>query len=326
MTSVSHPDVPLSPTEQENLARVGYRPEQQRAATAVVVDRDVAHIDVEDPQIEVLPIAEALLRYEWVQDLLFGLVDPTSDVRLARAVELQLSPIGHFVHVKAGARVRAPVQTFTMLETPQAHQYVHCLTVVEEGAEMEAVSGSSVAEPVRRGMHLSVSETYLRPRAVYRSVSIEHWGENMEVASFGATDVGAGAVHGDTAVMLSPVARHETRSRTILHDRAVSTDESIMFASAGTERFCESRIELCGQDAHAESIARMVTGGGVIRNHSTLVGFADRSDGYLGCDGLKLGGLDRHDHRGQTRVPHGHRPAGGHGAGPHRARLPAVGP
>lgn len=289
MTIVSRPELPLSHAEQKTLARVGYAPERERAATAVVVDREVAHIDVEDPSVEVLPIAEALVRHEWVQDLLFGLVRPDSDERLARAVEQGLSPVGHFVHVAAGARVRLPVQTFTMLETPQAHQYVHCLTVIEEGAELEAVSGSAAADPVRRGSHLSVSENYLRPGAKYRSVSIEHWGEEMEVASFGATEVGVGAVHADTAIMLSPVARHETVSTTILHERAVSTDESIVFAAAGTERISTSRIELDGEGAHAESIARMVTGGGIIRNRSTLVGRADGSDGYLGCDGLKIG-------------------------------------
>ncbi len=282
MSTVARPDVPLTEAEQQALALVGYHPERERAATAVVVDRDVIHIDVEDPQVEVLPIAEALVRYEWVQDLLFGLVDPTADVRLARAVELQLSPVGHFIHVKKGARVKLPVQTFTMLETPQAHQYVHCVTILEEGAELEVVSGSSVSDSVRRGVHLSVSETYLRPHSVYRSVSIEHWGEDMEVASFGATDVGVGAVHGDKSVMLSPVARQEDWSTTFLHDQAISTDESVMFASAGSERISRNRIELNGEDAHAESIARMVTGGGIIRNYATLVGRADRSDGYLG--------------------------------------------
>lgn len=268
--------------------RLGYVEESERAATCVIVDQSVSHVSINDPDVEILPIAEALRRYDWVQDLMFGQIDPGADEHVARVAERTEEPVGHFVRVRDGAKIARPIQLFTVLATPQARQLVHHVTVVGEGAEVDVISGSAAAEGVRRGHHVSVSESYVGAGASCRSVSIEQWGEDMEVHSYGASRLAEGARVTANEIKLSGLRSHHSRNSTALAADAVANDQAVIFAPAGTDRVIDTEIDLQGPGAHAESIARMVTAGGAITNRATLVGSAPDTKGFLGCDGLKL--------------------------------------
>lgn len=176
-------DADISPEEKQQLTPVGYSIEGEHSATCVLVNQEVRHITVNDPDVEILPLSDALARYDWVQDLMFNLIDPAENEHVAQAAESRHAPVGHFIRIRKGAKVQLPVQVFTLLETPQGRQFHHNITVVEEGAEVEMISGSAVPASVHAGHHLSISETYLREGATCRSVSIEHWGSAMEVLS-----------------------------------------------------------------------------------------------------------------------------------------------
>ncbi len=278
----------ITPEEKQQLAPVGYSIEGEHSATCVLVDQDVRHIAVNDPDVEILPLKDALTRYDWVQDLMFKLINPTENEHVAQAAESRHAPVGHFIRVRKGAKVRLPVQVFTLLETPQGRQFHHNITVIEEGAEVEIISGSAVPPSVHAGHHLSISETYLREGATCRSVSIEHWGPAMEVHSYARTHVGTNARVIESNIQVSPVKHHYSQSRTVIEDGGVSNDQSVIFAPAGTGRVMESEIHLKGVNARSESIARMVTGGGTITNRTTLVGEGRDTKGFLGCNGLKL--------------------------------------
>src|SRR3546814_12656591 len=91
---------------------------------------------------------------------MFKLINPTENEHVAQAAESRHAPVGHFIRVRKGAKVRLPVQVFTLLETPQGRQFHHNITVIEEGAEVEMISGSAVPPSVHAGHHLSISETY----------------------------------------------------------------------------------------------------------------------------------------------------------------------
>src|SRR3546814_1356083 len=74
---------------------------------------------------------------------MFKLINPTENEHVAQAAESRHAPVGHFIRVRKGAKVRLPVQVFTLLETPQGRQFHHNITVIEEGAEVEMISGRS---------------------------------------------------------------------------------------------------------------------------------------------------------------------------------------
>src|SRR3546814_12203316 len=109
----------------------------------LLVDQDVRHIAVNDPDVEILPLKDALTRYDWVQDLMFKLINPTENEHVAQAAESRHAPVGHFIRVRKGAKVRLPVQVFTLLETPQGRQFPHTIPVIVEGAAVAMIPGSA---------------------------------------------------------------------------------------------------------------------------------------------------------------------------------------
>ncbi|MHA3790605.1 SufD family Fe-S cluster assembly protein [Sphingomonas sp. YL-JM2C] len=286
MTTSLRDDITLE--EKALLAGVGYEEDSERAGTCVLVDQEVRHIGLADNAVEILPLAEALRRYDWVQDIMFGLIDPDEDEHIAELAESRHAPVGHFVRVLEGAKVRLPIQLFTLLEAPQGRQFHHNITVIEKDAEVEMISGSAVPRSVHAGHHVSLSETYLAEGAVCRSVSIEQWASNMEVHSYARSFLDRNAHATDSVIQLAPVSRHVSQSRRYLEEGATGNDQTIIYAPSGTTRIMDSETLLKGQGARAESITRMVTAGGVISNRSTLVGDAAGTSGFLGCNGLKL--------------------------------------
>ncbi|MEM9349880.1 MAG: SufD family Fe-S cluster assembly protein [Pseudomonadota bacterium] len=278
----------LSNEERAILHDVGFDSETSRAGTSVLIDHGLRLIHTTDPNVEILPLAEALRTYDFVQDLMFGLVEPDANHDVALVAEHMRDPLGHFVWVKPGAKVELPVQTFTLMETPQARQFTHDITLIDEGAEVEMISGSAVPGSVHKGRHVSINETYLRRNAHCKSVSIEQWGAAMQTYSYGYSDLGEGAHDASTSVMMSPVALSESHSRTTLGADADVSNQAIIFAAEGTTRVLKTQIELNGAGARCEDIARMVSSGGTIVNDALLTGNASETNGFLGCDGLKL--------------------------------------
>ncbi len=278
----------LSNEERDILFDVGFDDESSRAATSVLADREVRMALSNDPGVEIMPLSVALKTYDFVQDLMFGLVDPEANEHIAMVAEHMDDPLGHFIWVKPGAKVKLPVQTFTLMETPQARQFTHDITLIDEGASVEMVSGSAVPQSVHKGRHVSIGETYMRPGSSCTSLSIEHWGPAMEVYSYGYSLMEKGARSTSTSIMLSPIKHHTSRSTSILQDDANSVDQAIVFAPEGTERVLDSETRLTGTGAKSEDMARMVSAGGSIVNNALLIGDAAGTNGFLGCDGLKL--------------------------------------
>ncbi|HDR29466.1 SufD family Fe-S cluster assembly protein [Rhodovulum sp.] len=278
----------LTNAEKDILHEVGFADESTRAGTSILADRQMRVALSNDPGVEILPLAQALRTYDFVQGLMFGLVDPEENEHVRLVAEHMHDPLGHFIWIKPGAKVKLPVQSFTLLEIPQGRQFTHDITLIDEGAEVEMISGSAVPAEVCRGRHISIGETYMRANAKCTAVTVEHWGPEMEVYSYGYSRMEAGASFGSTAIMMSPIRHHTSRSVSVLGAGASVVSQSIVFAPEGTERVLASETRLTATGARSQDVTRMVSAGGTIVNDALLVGAAAGTEGFLGCDGLKL--------------------------------------
>ena len=283
----------LTNTQRDILFDVGFDDPSNRAATSILIDRAMCVTHSQNVGVEIMPLADALRTFDFVQNLMFGLVGPDENEHVAKVAEQMHDPLGHFIWVKPGAKVNLHVQSYTLLETPQARQFTHDITMIDEEAEVEMISGAAVPHSVRKGRHISVSECYMRAGSSCKTVSIEHWGDGMEVHSYGYAQLDVDARSQSTSVMMAPVARSVSWSVSRLAEGANATSLAIVFAPDGTERLIETETHLLGKGATSEDVARMVATGGTITNNARLVGEASGYSGFLGCDGLKL--TDRGD-------------------------------
>ncbi len=278
----------ISEQEQALLQDVGYKQTESRAGTCIIVDKAVKYSDSHDDGVVVLPLKQALLEYDWLQDLMFNLISPEENEHVKQASELMDDPIGHFIYVKEGAEVDLPVQTFSILDIPQGRQFTHNIMVIGANAKVNIISGSTVPDSVHAGHHVSINETYLRENAVCNSLSVEHWGKNMQIDSYSRTQLDKNATSITTEIVINSTKRHFTDSKTYVGEGATNQDESIAFSPVGSHRIMESEVYLQGENSQSESISRMVSAGGSISNSARLIGDASNSKGFLGCDGLKL--------------------------------------
>jgi len=206
----------LTREEIDLLREVGYIDDDERAGTSVLADRTLRVAEANDPGVVLMPLGEALKTYEFVQDLMFGLVDPGEHEHIREAAEQMHEPVGHFLWVREGAKLALPVQNFTLFETPQSRQITHDITLIDAGAEVELITGTAVPRTLHAGRHISISETYVREGASCTSVSVERWGPSMEVHSYGYSSLGAHARSTASAVQVGAVGEHTSFSRSTL--------------------------------------------------------------------------------------------------------------
>ncbi|MFT3660163.1 MAG: SufD family Fe-S cluster assembly protein [Gordonia sp. (in: high G+C Gram-positive bacteria)] len=293
MTTTVSDLVPVSGLGRESvsgdlLAGIGFVPEDRCAATSIMVDHHFEKTVSHDGQVEVMPLADAVVTYPWLQDLMFSLIDPDSDETLRRAFESTLRPLGTFTWVKPGAVLDKPLQSFSFMTVPQERQFVHDVTVIGEGAVVDSLSGNGVTPALTHGRHVSVSETFVGKNARIRSLDVERWGRRMDVRSYTATRLDEGAVSSSVSVAVSGVRNHVSTSRSELAAGAKESVHSVVFAPAGTHREMITWTDLRGEGARSEQVARMVSDGGEVLNESTLIGSAAGVSGFLECDGLML--------------------------------------
>lgn len=270
------------------LAAVGYVPDGAAAATSLMVDHHFATVHSRNDDVVTMPIQDAIVTYPWLQDLMFSLITSDENEILHQAFDTIHRPLGTFTWVKPGAKLTEPLQSFTVMSVPHSRQFVHDVTVIGEGAEVEMISGSAVTPELTHGRHVSMSETFIGKNAKVRSLSIDRWAPKMEVYTFSATTIADGASNSTVSVAVSPVETHTSQSYTEVGAGAVDATHAVVLAPENTHREMSTKIVLKGTGARAENIARMVSSGGHIFNVTDLVGEGSQCSGFLECDGLLI--------------------------------------
>lgn len=275
------------------LAPVGWAPPETRSATSLLVDGGFKELVSTDDDVVVMPIADALTTFPWVQELMFSLIDPSEDPLLEQAFENTDPPLGTFTWVKDGAVLDQPTQSFTVMTIPQERQFIHDITVIGKDARVDSVSGSAVPPALSRGTHVSISETFIGDGAQVRSIDVDRWGKRMEVYSWDRTRIGANASSSSISVAVSAVGKHKSDSHTIVGENSSLSSHTIVLAPEGTSRDMSTNVQLDARGAQAEQISRMVSDGGHLRNVNTLTASADGVRGFLECSGLMLSDAGR---------------------------------
>ena len=91
----------FSPEERSRLLSTGIElTDEDHAGTFLQADKAIVHCQTRQPGVEVLPITEAMSRYDWVNHLLWGLVAVDAD-KYTAAAELELDN-GYFIRATPG--------------------------------------------------------------------------------------------------------------------------------------------------------------------------------------------------------------------------------
>lgn len=281
--------------EKEDLASVGVLVgEEQRSGTFILRDSRPICARSQYEGLELLPIAEALTKYDWLRERYAWKAVPADlDDVTARCAALA-EPQGYFIHVSKGAKVSFPCQAGLWMSQGNVSQLIHNIVILEEGAELVLFTGCLTGIDVTGGLHLAISEHYVGPNAKLTNTMVHSWGAEVEVYPRSGTIVEAGGQFVSNYVSLRPAKRMETNPQTWLNGRDASARyATIVLGSSGSTIETGGKVHLNAEGTRAEVIHRAICTGGRIYQKGLLIGNA-RCRAHVDCSGMVLDS----EHRG----------------------------
>jgi Fe-S cluster assembly scaffold protein SufB len=284
----------LSEEEKKRMILAGVdASERDRAGTYVQKDGSVIHSKAKQEGLEILPIKKALEECDWVKDYYWKLVNVDTDKYTARA-QLELHD-GYVIRALPGSKVIYPVQACLYLEKEGLSQNVHNLIIAEEDSELHIITGCATSAHLKRGLHVGISEFFVKKNAKLSFTMIHNWAEEMMVRPRSIGQVEEGGLFLNNYICMKPVKSLQMYPTTHLVGKgAVARFYSLLVGSPGSQMDVGGRIFLKAPETRAEIIARTITNGGDIIARGDLVGEVPGVKAHLECRGLILNGGSIH--------------------------------
>jgi Fe-S cluster assembly scaffold protein SufB len=267
---------------------VGVDPsESGRGGSFIQMDRSVIHCKSCQPGIEIMGISQAQKQHEWLKDYIWKNVSPESDLYTSRVKEKPHE--GYFIRSLPGVKSSQPVQACLYIASENFSQHVHNIVIAEENSELHIITGCATAPHLVSGLHVGVSEFYVKKGAKLTFTMIHDWGEEVNVRPRTVTRVAEGGTIISNYISLRPVGSLQMFPTTYLEGRgAVARFNSILVASKGSHLDVGSRVILSAPETRAEIISRGITTGGTIIARGDLIGKVAGVKAHLECKGLIL--------------------------------------
>jgi Fe-S cluster assembly scaffold protein SufB len=274
--------------DAQQFLNVGVDPsESGRGGSFIQMDRSVVHCKSCQPGVEIMGISQAQKQHEWLEDYIWKSVSPESDPFTSRVKETPHE--GYFIRSLPGVKSHQPVQACLYIASEKFSQHVHNIVIAEEDSELHIITGCATAPHLVSGLHVGVSEFYIKKGAKLTFTMIHDWGEKINVRPRTVTRVAEGGIFISNYISLRPVGSLQMFPTTYLEGRgAMARFNSILVASKGSHLDVGSRVILSAPETRAEIISRGITTGGTIIARGDLVGKVAGVKAHLECKGLIL--------------------------------------
>jgi len=261
----------------------------QRSGTFIQMDNTPIHSSIRQEGIEVMATSQALEKYDWMSDYWWQAVAVDTDKYTAN---IELSQYGgYFIRALPGYKTVFPVQACLYLAKARLAQNVHNIIIAEENSELHIITGCTTASREEPGLHLGVSEFYIKRGAKVTFTMIHSWNPEVAVRPRTAAIVDEDGLFLSNYVLMKPVRSLQMYPvAKCVGENAVVRFNSILVAAPGSSLDVGSRVLLNAKGAKTEIISRAITTGGDIIARGYIEGNAPDVKGHLECRGLILHG------------------------------------
>ena len=261
----------------------------QRAGTFIQMDNAPVHSSVRQEGVEVMAVSQALEKYDWLSDYWWQAVAVDTD-KYTASVELNQHN-GYFIRTLPGYKTSYPVQACLYLAKAQLAQNVHNIIIAEENSELHIITGCTTASNEEAGLHLGVSEFYIKKGARVTFTMIHNWNPEVAVRPRTGVMIEENGLFLSNYVLTKPVRSLQMYpTARCVGENAVVRFNSILIATSGSSLDVGSRAILDAKGAKTEIISRAITTGGSIVARGYVEGNAPDVKGHLECRGLILVG------------------------------------
>jgi Fe-S cluster assembly scaffold protein SufB len=278
----------ISDVIKERVLSVGIDSEEAcRSGSFFQMDQSVIFSTAHQSGLEVLSVTDAFKKYEWLGDYWWKAVEVDMDKYTAHA-ELKRHQ-GYFLRALPGVRTEFPLQACLYITREGVAQNIHNIVIAEEGSELHIITGCATAQRVRTGLHVGVSEFYVKKNAKVTFTMIHNWAEDVVVRPRTGTIVEENGVFMSNYICMRPVKNLQTYPTTYCTgENATVRYNTILFAPEGSNMDVGSEVFLRAKGCRAEVIARAITKGGAIVTRGKLIGEVPGVRAHLECRGLIL--------------------------------------
>lgn len=234
--------------------------EEQRAGSFLQVDQSVIYESLNkayEGQLEIMSTTAALEKYDGLEEYLWKSVPVDQDKYTAHAA-LNMTH-GYFIRVFPHQKPPYPVQSCLLVAENFISQNVHNIIIVEEGAELQVITGCTLSKSDAEGIHLGVSEFYVKRGGKLFFTMIHNWADNFHVRPRTWAVIEEEGSFVSNYVLLKPV--RSIQAFPVAHlkgDRASAKFNTVVYGLKNSYIDLGSRIILEGRETRGESVARTI--------------------------------------------------------------------
>ncbi len=267
---------------KERLEKVGIEMDpKKRSGSFLMLDQEVRTVSKFMEGIEIMPIRKALEKYEWLRDYMGKAVRRDEFVE-----EVEKDFNGYFIRALPNAKVEIPVEACLYL-AKIGKQRVYNIIIAEEGSELNVISGC-VSHPKAVGMHIGVTEFFVKRNAKLSFTMIHNWSEEIEVRPRSGAIVEENGIFISNYVLLSPAKLVQMYPTAYLKKNATAIFNSIVVAFENSVIDMGNRAVLLEKGSSAEIVSRTISKGGKVIARGHIVAESPEVKGHLECRGLIL--------------------------------------
>lgn len=264
--------------------------EKERSGSYFQMDHSVIYKRLNklyEGKVEIMSTNEAFETYDWLEEYFWRIVAPDTDKYTA---QVALNPThGYFIRILPGQKLDYPIQTCLMIAEGYISQNVHNIIIVEEGAELHVITGCSLAKDDATGIHLGISEFYVKKGGKLFFTMIHNWAQNFHVRPRTAVVVEEDGLYVNNYALLKPVKSIQSFPTVYLRgNRASAKFNTVIYGRKDSYIDLGSKIIFEGKDTRGESIARTISDDkSVIYSRGDLIAKTkDYCMGRLDCRGI----------------------------------------
>lgn len=260
----------------------------QRSGTFIQMDNTPVHSSMVQDGIEIMPVSEAMNKFDKFADYWWRAV-PVDQDKYTASVELNRYN-GYFIRALPGQKTIFPVQACLYLAKENLVQNVHNIIIAEEDSELHIITGCTTAAKEEAGLHLGVSEFYIKRGAKITFTMIHSWNPDTAVRPRTVAIVEEDGLFMSNYLLMKPVHSLQMYpTARCVGENATVRYNSILVTGEGSSLDVGSRVILDGKGSRTEIISRAITTGGNIVARGYIEGNAPEVKGHLECRGLILG-------------------------------------
>jgi len=286
---------PLSLLPEDVLKRayeVGIVPEEtSRSGTYFQLDHSVTSRAVQnmfEGKVEVMSTAEAMKKYDWFKDYWWKGVKVDAD-KYTSLAETKWDQ-GYFFRILEDQKVTVPLQACLFIATNNLDQNVHNIIIAEAGSEGQLITGCTVHPNVNSGLHVGISEFFIKEDAKLTFTMIHNWAQGFDVRPRTAAMIEDNGVFVSNYMCFKPVK--SLQMYPVAYCKGVNSRVSfntILYGMGNSYIDTGAKVILQNEGTRGQVVARAIaTDNAQIYARGFLQGEHDASKAHLECRGLLL--------------------------------------